>query len=52
MANELLLASNRVESKKLLHSGYDFRQPTLESALRHLLGKPAYPGSDIDRDEI
>lgn len=39
MADELLLASSRVEPKKLLHSGYDFRQPTLEGALRHLLGR-------------
>jgi hypothetical protein len=39
MADELLLASSRVEPHKLQRSGYDFRQPTLESALRHLLGK-------------
>lgn len=39
MADELLLASARVEPKKLLRSGYDFRQPTLEAALRHLLGR-------------
>lgn len=38
MADELLLASSRVEPKKLVQSGYDFRQPTLEAALRHLLG--------------
>ena len=39
MANELLLASSRVEPKRLQSSGYDFRQPTLEAALRHLLGR-------------
>ena len=39
MADELLLASARVVPKKLEESGYDFRQPTLEGALRHLLGK-------------
>ena len=39
MADELLLASSRVEPKKLLQSGYNFRQPTLEGALRHLLGR-------------
>jgi uncharacterized protein (TIGR01777 family) len=39
MADELLLASSRVEPRKLIQSGYDFRQPTLEAALRHLLGR-------------
>ncbi len=39
MADELLLASIRVEPKELNRTGYEFRQPTLESALRHLLGK-------------
>ncbi len=39
MADELLLASQRVEPAKLLASGYRFRFPDLESALRHLLGR-------------
>jgi hypothetical protein len=39
MADELLLASLRVEPEKLLASGYRFRFPDLEGALRHLLGK-------------
>lgn len=39
MAEELLLASTRVEPKQLMESEYVFRQPTLEAALRHLLGK-------------
>jgi uncharacterized protein (TIGR01777 family) len=39
MAAELLLASQRVEPAKLLASGYLFRFPDLEAALRHLLGK-------------
>ena len=39
LADALLLASTRVEPKKLSKSSYDFRQPTLESALRHLLGR-------------
>ena len=39
MAKDLLLSSTRVESKKLLESGYKFRQPTLEQSLRHVLGK-------------
>lgn len=52
MADQLLLASIRVEPRQLIESGYDFRQPTLESAIRHLLGKPACPGQDIDSVKI
>jgi uncharacterized protein (TIGR01777 family) len=32
MANELLLASAKVQPKKLLESGYSFKHPTLETA--------------------
>lgn len=39
MADELLLASARVEPKCLLESGFEFRHPKLEEALRHLLGR-------------
>lgn len=39
MADELLLASARVEPQQLEQSGYEFRHPTLEGALRHLLGR-------------
>jgi uncharacterized protein len=39
MADALLLASTRVEPAKLLNTGYRFRYPELEGALRHLLGK-------------
>src|SRR5258708_26283530 len=39
MADELLLASQRVEPKKLNDSGYTFQYPNLEEALRHLLNK-------------
>jgi uncharacterized protein (TIGR01777 family) len=39
MADELLLASTRVEPAKLLASVYRFRLPDLEGALRSLLGK-------------
>ena len=35
---EKLLASTRAQPTRLLASGYDFRHPDLESALRHLLG--------------
>ncbi len=41
MADALLLASTRVRPEVLLESGYRFRFPTLEPALRHLLGRPA-----------
>jgi uncharacterized protein len=37
MADELLLASARVQPTKLLASGYPFRYPELEDALRHVL---------------
>ncbi|MGH8070764.1 MAG: TIGR01777 family oxidoreductase [Candidatus Entotheonellia bacterium] len=37
MADELLLASARVQPAKLLASGYGYRYPELEGALRHLL---------------
>ena len=39
MADDLLLASTRVEPKKLVETGYIFRHPELEDVLRHLLGK-------------
>ncbi len=41
MAEATLLSSMRVRSDKLLASGYAFRFPALESALRHVLGKPS-----------
>jgi len=39
MADELLLASARVLPQKLQQTGYQFRFATLESALRHVLGR-------------
>jgi len=36
-AEEMLLASIRVDSTRLTDSGYEFRYPELEGALRHLL---------------
>jgi uncharacterized protein (TIGR01777 family) len=39
MADELLLASCRVNPSKLQSSGYQFQYASLENALRHLLGK-------------
>lgn len=38
MANDLLLGSARVMPNRLSESSYPFRYPTLEGALRHLLG--------------
>jgi hypothetical protein len=37
MADELLLASARVEPVRLKAAGFEFKHPTLEVALRHLL---------------
>lgn len=39
MADELLLASQRVAPARLVETGFIFRYPMLEDALRHLLGK-------------
>jgi uncharacterized protein len=39
MGDALLLASARVHPARLLESGYAFRYPELEPALRHLLGR-------------
>lgn len=37
MAEETLLSSTRVEPNRLIESGYSFKYPTLEGALRHVL---------------
>jgi NAD dependent epimerase/dehydratase family enzyme len=37
MADELLLASQRVEASKLLSSGYVFHRPVLRTALEAIL---------------
>jgi NAD dependent epimerase/dehydratase family enzyme len=39
LADPLLLASARVVPRKLLSSGYAFRNSRLEDCLRHLLGR-------------
>jgi uncharacterized protein (TIGR01777 family) len=39
MGEALLLSSTRVEPARLTASGYTFRYPDLEGALRHLLGR-------------
>ena len=40
MADEALLASARVEPRRLLEAGFQFACPGLEQALGHALGKP------------
>ena len=42
MADNLLLASTRVEPAQLLAGGYEFHFPELKGALRHVLGKSPY----------
>jgi uncharacterized protein (TIGR01777 family) len=39
MADTALLSSQRLSAARLLGSGYTFRHPTLEVALRHVLGR-------------
>jgi uncharacterized protein (TIGR01777 family) len=39
VADALLLASQRMEPARLKESGYEFRYPELEGALRHLIGR-------------
>ena len=39
MGEMLLLASNKINSNKIIETGYEFRHERLEDALRHLLGK-------------
>jgi hypothetical protein len=39
MGEALLLSGQRVEPAQLLASGYAFRYPQLEPALRHVLGQ-------------
>lgn len=39
MAEELMLASSKVIPEKLISKGYQFSQPKIEGALRHVLGK-------------
>lgn len=41
LADALLLASRRIEPLRLLQSGYAFRYPELNGALRHQLGAAA-----------
>jgi uncharacterized protein (TIGR01777 family) len=49
MADELLLASQRVRPAKLLASGFAWSHPLLEEALRHLLAAaPAAPAPPVE----
>jgi hypothetical protein len=52
MADELLLASQRVRPTELLRTNFEFRQPELEAALRTILDRPlpdAPPAADATR---
>ncbi|MFI5357331.1 MAG: TIGR01777 family oxidoreductase [Opitutales bacterium] len=44
MADETLLASSRVQPRRLLENGFRFRHPDLESGLRHVLGQAGQAG--------
>jgi uncharacterized protein (TIGR01777 family) len=44
MADAALLGSTRVKPDRLLTTGYRFRFPKLEGALRHLLGRTSWAG--------
>ena len=48
MARDLLLASTRVVPHRLAATGYTFRDPTLEGALRRMLGRPVCTDSIQD----
>src|SRR5690606_17376119 len=55
MANPLLLSSALVRPVKLEKTGYEFRFPELEPALRHALGrlrKPAWPAQAAPAQHI
>lgn len=41
LVDQLLLGGQRVVPERLIGDGYGFRHPTLEAALRDLLGRPA-----------
>ncbi|MHC4736614.1 MAG: DUF1731 domain-containing protein [Planctomycetota bacterium] len=41
MASELFLASQRAIPQNLLHAGYEFRYPDVESTLQDIIKKPA-----------
>jgi NAD dependent epimerase/dehydratase family enzyme len=40
MADTALLGSQRLAAPRLHAAGYSFRHPRLETALRHVLGRP------------
>ena len=49
MAEELLFSSARIHPAATESSGYRFRHPTLEPALRHVLNRPHAPRRDAQR---
>ncbi len=52
MGKEVPLSSTRVSPVKLTDTGYRFRHPDLEDALRHLLGKLRFKNHDYHLKEI
>ena len=44
MGDALLLASQRVQPRRPVDSGFEFAFPELEGALRHTLGRPRRGG--------
>jgi len=52
LADELLLASQRVTPRKLQETGYVFAYPELEAALRHQLGRGGEPGATSTRSAV
>jgi len=49
LADELLLASLRVDPGRLRSTGYEFLYPEVESALRHMLGKEDASSCEVRR---
>ncbi|MFT5701954.1 MAG: hypothetical protein ACI8ZB_004858 [Desulforhopalus sp.] len=51
MASEILLSGSHVSTKKLVDSGFQFRHPNLELALKKLLGKDSIrPSSSLNME--
>ena len=51
MADEMFLVSTRVSPEKLLETGYAFRHPDLEDALRSQLGRHLHPTNEAETEK-
>ena len=49
MANEIVLSGCRASAQKLIDTGFEFRHPDLETALRVLLGKTVAPADHFNQ---